>query len=80
MVGHEILGVLAVVWSAQSGGQGLSKAKRRHLRTTARRLGQAPSRLRAYGTAFGGSPVEVPIPATSAVRVGLFDWSVATGL
>jgi hypothetical protein len=40
--GREILEALAVVWSAQSGRQGLSKAKRRHPRTTAGRLGADP--------------------------------------
>ncbi|MDQ1042585.1 hypothetical protein [Streptomyces sp. V4I2] len=49
MAGHESLEALAVVWAAESGGQGLSKAKRRHLRTTAGRLGAAPGLLRAYG-------------------------------
>jgi serine phosphatase RsbU (regulator of sigma subunit)/PAS domain-containing protein len=78
--GHETLGVLAVVWAVEPGGQGLSKAKRRHLRTTAGRLGVALARLRAYGADLGcGEPLEVPIPAGSAVRVGLFDWDVGTG-
>ncbi|WAZ25661.1 SpoIIE family protein phosphatase [Streptomyces cinnabarinus] len=81
--GRDVLGALAVVWAAQSGGQGLSKAQRRHLRTTAGRLGTALARLGA-GDADAGSgtpqaPLEIPIPAASAVRVGLFDWDVSTG-
>ncbi|WP_231905583.1 SpoIIE family protein phosphatase [Streptomyces davaonensis] len=79
--GRDILGVLAVVWAAKPGGEGLSKARRRHLRTTAGRLGTALARLRA-GDTDGGTPeapLEVPIPAVSAVRVGLFDWDVSTG-
>ncbi|MFF4352906.1 SpoIIE family protein phosphatase [Streptomyces sp. NPDC001530] len=82
--GQETFGAMAVVWAAQPGGQGLSKAQRRHLRTTANHLGTSLARLRAHGTDTGGDlgsdPVEIPIPAVSAVRVGLFDWDVSTGL
>lgn len=71
-VGRETLGVLAVVWAAEPGGQGLSKAKRRHLRTTAGRLGMALAQLQAHGAQAGcdapAAAVEVPIPAVSAVR------------
>ncbi|MFE5812981.1 SpoIIE family protein phosphatase [Streptomyces sp. NPDC056479] len=81
--GEERLGALAVVWAARPGGQGLSKAKRRHLRTTAARLGVSLAGLRADGAdgvgGLGGDALEIAIPATSAVRVGLFDWDVATG-
>ncbi|MGW3204064.1 SpoIIE family protein phosphatase [Streptomyces sp. NPDC001135] len=81
--GREILGALAVVWAARPGGQGLSKAQRRHLRTVAARLGTSVARLRVHGTdptrAGGKAPVEVVVPAAPAVRVGLFDWDVAGG-
>jgi GAF domain-containing protein len=81
--GQETMGAIAVVWAARPGGQGLSKAQRRHLRTTAGRLGVSLARLRAHGADAAGDlgrdPVEVAIPAASAVRVGLFDWDVGTG-
>ncbi|MGW3355233.1 SpoIIE family protein phosphatase [Streptomyces bungoensis] len=81
--GPDILGALAVVWAARPGGQGLSKAQRRHLRTTAARLGTSLARLRAHGTdparEIGKAPPEVAVPSAPAVRVGLFDWDVARG-
>lgn len=79
--GEETLGAMAVLWAARPGGQGLSKAQRRHLRTTAGRLGTSLARLHAQGVGSerDDGPVEVAIPAASAVRIGLFDWNVATG-
>lgn len=81
--GQETMGAMAVVWACRPDTQGLSKAQRRHLRTTASRLGVALARLRAHGadaaSNLSSDPVEVAIPAASAVRVGLFDWDVATG-
>ncbi|MFF9090947.1 SpoIIE family protein phosphatase [Streptomyces sp. NPDC014991] len=81
---RKIFGALAVVWAGRPGGQGLSKAQRRHLRTTAARLGTSLARLCAHGTdplhEVGKAPVEVAVPAAQAVRVGLFDWDVASGV
>ncbi|MFI9724152.1 SpoIIE family protein phosphatase [Streptomyces sp. NPDC052396] len=79
--GPERLGALAVVWAAAPGHPGLSKTVLRHLRTIANRLG---ADLRAHGDSLecgtGTVPVEVPVPPARAVRVGLFDWQLDTGV
>ncbi|WP_251017710.1 SpoIIE family protein phosphatase [Streptomyces sp. ISL-1] len=81
--GRETFGSMAVVWAARPGGEGLSKAQRRQLRTAAARLGVSLAGLSARGADIGcdmeTAPVEVPVPAASAVRVGLFDWNLDTG-
>ena len=81
--GQETFGSLATVWAASPGGHGLSKAQRRQLRTTAGRLGASLAELSARGVDVGCDmetvPVEVPVPASSAVRVGLFDWNLRSG-
>lgn len=81
--GQEIFGSMATVWAARPGEKGLSKAQRRQLRTAAGRLGVSLAELSARGADVGCDmetvPVEVPVPATSAVRVGLFDWDLRTG-
>ncbi|MFI1400362.1 SpoIIE family protein phosphatase [Streptomyces sp. NPDC020681] len=85
MAGREPLGAMAVVWAARPGWPGLSKAQRRHLRTTAGRLGASLAQLQLQlqthgaGAEADGGPLEVAIPADSAVQVGLFDWNVRTG-
>ncbi|MGP3923326.1 SpoIIE family protein phosphatase [Streptomyces sp. 8N616] len=82
--GGETFGALAIVWAAAPGGEGLSKAQRRQLRTIANRLGASLAALRARtGDPVECDPqtvpVETPAPSATAVRVGLFDWDLATG-
>ncbi|MGW7287798.1 SpoIIE family protein phosphatase [Streptomyces sp. NPDC054847] len=83
--GEETFGALAIVWAASSGGQGMSKAQRRHVRTVANRLGAALSDLRARtGDPVECDPqtipVETPAPSAPAVRAGLFEWDLVTGI
>ncbi|MFF7974392.1 SpoIIE family protein phosphatase [Streptomyces sp. NPDC007905] len=81
----ERFGALAIVWPASPGNEGLSKAQRRHLRSVASRLGD---RLAALGDRTGdpvesdprAPPVERPAPSAAAVRVGLFDWDLGSGI
>ncbi|WP_254552145.1 SpoIIE family protein phosphatase [Kitasatospora sp. MMS16-BH015] len=79
--GGERYGALSVLWP--SSGAAVPAATRRQLRTAAARLGAALAGLAAGGhpVEAGGAPVEVelPGPAGPAVRVGLFDWDLATG-
>ncbi|MER5635436.1 SpoIIE family protein phosphatase [Kitasatospora sp. NPDC002227] len=81
-LGGERYGALAVLWP--SSGAAIPAAVRRQLRTAASRLGAALAELAVAGhpVEAGGPPVEVelPGPAGPAVRVGLFDWDLATGL
>ncbi|GAA1225108.1 SpoIIE family protein phosphatase [Kitasatospora nipponensis] len=81
--GPERLGALAVVWAAPPGHPGLSRARLRHLRAIAHRLGAALADLRSRGGAFEYDattvPIEVPAATTPSVRVGLFDWRLDTG-
>ncbi|MGW7052889.1 SpoIIE family protein phosphatase [Streptomyces sp. NPDC054887] len=82
--GGETFGALAIVWAASPGGEGLSKAQRRHVRTIANRLGDSLSDLRARtGDPVECDPqtipVESPAPSAPAVRAGLFDWDLVTG-
>ncbi|WP_328394189.1 hypothetical protein OHS70_05370 [Streptomyces sp. NBC_00390] len=82
--GRETFGALAIVWAAPPGGEGLSKARRRQVRAVANRLGAALAALRARtGDPVECDPqtipVEAPAPSAPAVRVGLFDWDLATG-
>jgi serine phosphatase RsbU (regulator of sigma subunit)/PAS domain-containing protein len=83
--GGESFGALAIVWAASPGSEGLSKAQRRHLRTVADRLGNCLAALRArtgdpVECAPGTVPVETPAPSAAAVRVGLFDWNLDSGI
>ncbi|MEV6395497.1 SpoIIE family protein phosphatase [Streptomyces sp. NPDC051907] len=83
--GEETFGALAIVWAASPGGEGLSKAQRRHMRTIANRLGAALADLRARtGDPVEcdpqAIPVENPAPSAPAVRAGLFDWDLVTGV
>lgn len=82
--GGESFGSLAILWSASAGGEGLSKAQRRHLRSVAGRLGNRLATLRARtGDPVecdpGTGPVETPAPSAAAVQVGLFDWNLSSG-
>ncbi|MCX4825731.1 SpoIIE family protein phosphatase [Streptomyces sp. NBC_01142] len=82
--GGETFGALAVVWGASQGGEGLSKAQRRQVRTIANRLGASLAALRArtgdpLECDARTAPVESPAPSESAVRVGLFDWDLVAG-
>ncbi|MFD9405753.1 SpoIIE family protein phosphatase [Streptomyces sp. NPDC059989] len=82
--GAEAFGTLAIVWAASPGRGGLSKAERRRVRDIAGRLGESLAALRARtGDPVEcdpeTAPVEVPAPSASAVRVGLFDWDLASG-
>ncbi|MGN9790475.1 SpoIIE family protein phosphatase [Streptomyces sp. OZ13] len=83
--GEETFGALAIVRAASPGGQGMSKAQRRHVRTVANRLGAALSDLRARtGDPVECDPqtipVETPAPSAPAVRAGLFEWDLVTGI
>ncbi|MGI5401728.1 SpoIIE family protein phosphatase [Streptomyces sp. CA-135486] len=83
-VGGETFGALAIVWAAGPGGEGLSKAQRRHVRTIANRLGASLAALRARtGDPVECDPqtvpVETPAPSGTAVQVGQFDWDLVTG-
>lgn len=83
--GGELFGSLAIVWPASPGSEGLSKAQRRQLRNVACRLGAF---LAEHSTRTGvpvecepGTPaVEVPPHSAAAVRVGLFDWNLGSGI
>ncbi|MEG3630722.1 SpoIIE family protein phosphatase [Streptomyces poriticola] len=82
--GEETFGALAVVWAASPGAEGLSQARRRHLRSIARRLGASLAGLRARtGDPVECDPQTIPVetPALSApaVRAGLFDWDLVSG-
>ncbi|MGY4971060.1 SpoIIE family protein phosphatase [Streptomyces nigrescens] len=83
--GGETFGSLAIIWAASPGGAGLSKAQRRHVRTIANRLGASLAALRArigdpVECAPETTPVENPAPSAPAVRVGLFDWDLISGM
>ncbi|MEU6080478.1 SpoIIE family protein phosphatase [Streptomyces sp. NPDC047108] len=80
----ETFGALAVVWSAPNGSPGLSKARRRQVRTIAARLGASLAELRdrtGDPVECDGktTPVEAPAVTAPAVRVGIFDWDLAAG-
>lgn len=82
--GGETFGALAVVWAASPGSEGLSRARRRHVRTVAGRLGNALVTLRArtgdpVECAPETVPIEIPAPSATAVRVGLFGWDLGSG-
>ncbi|MGW7530381.1 SpoIIE family protein phosphatase [Streptomyces sp. NPDC054783] len=83
--GGEVFGALAIVWPASPGSEGLSKAQRRHLRSVARRLGESLAELRARTgdpaeCEPGTAAVETPAYSAAAVRVGLFDWNLGSGI
>ncbi|MFF8844350.1 SpoIIE family protein phosphatase [Streptomyces sp. NPDC015127] len=83
--GGETFGSLATVWAASPGSEGLSKAQRRHLRSVANRLGDSLAALRdrtgdPVECEQGTAPVEIPTPSGAAVRVGLFQWDLVTGI
>ncbi|WP_229698524.1 SpoIIE family protein phosphatase [Wenjunlia tyrosinilytica] len=81
--GRESFGALAVVWAAPPGSAGLSKARLRHLRATANRLGASLAAIQLRGGLAEWDAetvvIEVPAPSPPAVRVGLFDWELDTG-
>jgi GAF domain-containing protein len=81
----ERFGSLAIVWPAPPGSEGLSKAQRRHLRGVAGRLGDGLAAIRhRTGDPVEHDPrtppVETPAPSAAAVRVGLFDWDLGSGI
>ncbi|GGW38914.1 SpoIIE family protein phosphatase [Streptomyces xantholiticus] len=82
--GGETFGSLAIVRAATPGSEGLSKARRRHLRSVASRLGDSLAALRARTgdpVECDGEtvPVEIPAPSGAAVQVGFFQWDLGTG-
>lgn len=80
--GTETFGVVCVMWPA-SPGRGLPASRRRSLGAASRRLGNALGARIARGAAvdYDGPPTVTLLPANAfpLVRVGLFDWNVATG-
>ncbi|MFI6581297.1 SpoIIE family protein phosphatase [Embleya sp. NPDC050493] len=80
--GTETFGVVCVMWPA-SPGRGLPPSRRRSLRTAAQRLGNALGARVARGVPvdYDGPPTVTLLPANTfpLIRVGLFDWNVATG-
>ncbi|MGR6974659.1 SpoIIE family protein phosphatase [Streptomyces cynarae] len=81
--GGRTFGAMAVVWGPGREGTGLSRAQRRHLRSTADALGAELAALddrRALGECDDRTaPVVVPTPSAPVIRVGLFDWDLDTG-
>ncbi|MEU9480906.1 SpoIIE family protein phosphatase [Streptomyces sp. NPDC048191] len=83
--GGELFGSLTIVWPASPGSEGLSKAQRRHLRSVACRLGGSLAELLArtgdpVECEAGATAVETPAYSAAAVRVGLFDWNLGSGI
>ncbi|MFF9815199.1 SpoIIE family protein phosphatase [Streptomyces sp. NPDC014006] len=83
--GGERFGSLAIVWPASPGSEGLSKTQRRRLRNIACRLGDCLAELSARtGDPIecepGTAPVETPAHGAAAMRVGLFDWNLRSGV
>jgi serine phosphatase RsbU (regulator of sigma subunit)/PAS domain-containing protein len=80
--GSETFGVVCVMWPA-SPGRGLPPSRRRGLRAATQRLGNALGARLARGTPvdYDGPPTVTLLPANTfpLIRVGLFDWNVATG-
>ncbi len=82
VAGPETFGVLCALWTPSS--VGVPSGARRHLRAAANRLGGLLAELAAGGgrveSGSGDAAViELPTAPGSAVRVGLFDWNLATG-
>ncbi|MDN0201199.1 SpoIIE family protein phosphatase [Streptomyces sp. S.PNR 29] len=81
--GEQAFGAMAVLWAPRPGGAGLSRAQRRQLCSAADRLGTALARLstrRELGEYDERSaPLVVSVPSAPVIRVGLFDWNLATG-
>ncbi|MCZ4123524.1 SpoIIE family protein phosphatase [Streptomyces sp. H39-S7] len=79
--GPETYGVLCGLWTPSS--TGLPTSARRHLRATANRLGGQLAELAARGDRVEGAGdtavVELPTAPGTAIRLGLFDWNLATG-
>lgn len=80
--GTETFGVVTVMWPA-SPGRGLPASRRRGLRAAAKRLGNALGARADRGARieYDGPPTVTLLPANTfpLIRVGLFDWNVATG-
>ncbi|MGC0423296.1 SpoIIE family protein phosphatase [Embleya sp. AB8] len=80
--GAEVFGAMSLIWPA-SPGPGLPGARRRRLRAAALRLGNALGARAGRGVevAYDGPPTVTLLPETTLplIRVGLFDWNVATG-
>ncbi|WP_406289168.1 SpoIIE family protein phosphatase [Embleya sp. NBC_00896] len=79
--GAETFGVVCVMWPV-SPGHGLPSSRRRGLRAAAKRLGTvlAERLQRGAGIEYDGPPTLTPLPTSAfpLIRVGLFDWNVAT--
>ncbi|WP_037677955.1 SpoIIE family protein phosphatase [Streptomyces griseus] len=81
--GGRTFGTLAVVWTSEPHGTGLSRGQRRQLRAVADRLGTTLADLSArrmlgeYDEET--APMMVPVPSAPVIRVGLFDWNLDTG-
>ncbi|MEU3461416.1 SpoIIE family protein phosphatase [Streptomyces sp. NPDC006733] len=79
--GTETYGVLCALWTPSS--TGLPASARRHLRTSANRLGGQLAELAAGGDRVEGggdaAVVELPTAPGTAIRLGLFDWNLSTG-
>ncbi|MFJ9443502.1 PAS domain-containing protein [Kitasatospora sp. NPDC101235] len=79
--GEERFGVLSGLWPASD--EGVPEPAVRRLAEVAERLGGELAELAEPGQPMepGGevAVVELPPPAASATRAGLFDWDVATG-
>ncbi|KUJ66433.1 phosphatase [Streptomyces albus subsp. albus] len=79
-VGDEVVGVLAVLWSAaveSAGGEGLGGVA-----TAAEAVGDSLTELAARGwpVEYEGEPASVRLPGeVPGVRVGLIDWHLDTG-
>ncbi|WP_370084144.1 SpoIIE family protein phosphatase [Streptacidiphilus sp. MAP12-16] len=81
VAGEETFGVLCALWPASAAG--VPTGARRHLRTTANRLGGALGALVARGAPVESvgemAVIELPTASGPGTRVGLFDWNLATG-
>nr|WP_202511881.1 SpoIIE family protein phosphatase [Streptomyces sp. SID3343] len=80
--GAEAFGVICVMWPANP-RRGLPSSRRRGLRAAARHLASGLKELSVRGLSveYDGRPTVTPLPAPAfpLIRVGLFDWNVATG-
>lgn len=81
VAGPETFGFLCALWTPSSAG--VPAGARRHLRTAANRLGGLLAELAGRGEpveSIGDAAViELPTASGQAIRLGLFDWNLATG-
>ncbi|MEZ0093509.1 SpoIIE family protein phosphatase [Streptacidiphilus sp. EB129] len=81
MAGGETFGVLCALWPTSAAG--VPAGARRHLRTAANRLGVLLAALAAGGepveSGSDAAVIELPTASGPAIRLGLFDWNLATG-